>query len=51
MIVDKDPKIALEEAKAKKIEASAASDVEARLQTVERKLDEVLKALERLPKP
>jgi RNA polymerase sigma factor (sigma-70 family) len=52
LIVDRDPNVALEEAKVPKSEkAAATSDVEARLQSVERKLDEVLKALERLPKP
>jgi RNA polymerase sigma factor (sigma-70 family) len=51
LIVDRDPKVAIEAAKAANLERPSPSDVEARLQTVERKLDEVLKALERLPKP
>jgi RNA polymerase sigma factor (sigma-70 family) len=51
LIVDRDPKIAIEDAKVAKPEKSAPSDVEVRLQTVERKLDDVLKALERLSKP
>ncbi len=46
LIVDRDPKAALEE-----LAEKATADVEARLQTVEQKLDQVLKALERLPKP
>ena len=43
VVVDRDPAI--------RPETPALSDVEARLMTVERKLDEVLKALERTPKP
>jgi RNA polymerase sigma factor (sigma-70 family) len=51
LIVERDPKIALEAAAASRQEGTAPKDIEDRLQTVERKLDEVLKALERLAKP
>jgi len=43
LIVDRDPKAAPDD--------PSPAAIEARLQTVERKLDEILKALERLPKP
>ena len=51
LIVHRDPKYVLEEAPKSKPEVTDPPDVEARLQTLEKKLDEVLKALERLPKP
>ena len=51
LIVDRDPKADPDEAAPAKSGEKAPADVDARLQTVERKLDEVLKALERLPKP
>ena len=47
LIVDRDPKVGRVADGSTKREA----DVEARLQAVEKKLDEVLKALDRLPKP
>ena len=53
LIIDRDPKEAQEKKEAREEDGvtKREADVEARLQTVEKKLDEVLKALQRLPKP
>jgi protein involved in polysaccharide export with SLBB domain len=51
LVVYRDPKAVPDEAGQKRPEPATPADVEARLQAVERKLDEVLKALERISKP